>query len=91
VDHEASVKLLAAILADLPQLTGAACVGRHQLFDPVLGNGRRYRDQERVRLAKARATLRWVSRSPAVPQRDRGRRRGNHARRCDAQHHHPAC
>ncbi|MFZ0118120.1 MAG: hypothetical protein WAL99_01450 [Pseudonocardiaceae bacterium] len=53
VDREASVKLLAAILVDRPQLTGAACIGKHAMFDPIVGNGNQYRDQERVRLAKA--------------------------------------
>ena len=45
--------LLRAILADLPQLPGAACVGHHELFDLVVGNGARYRRQEQLRRRKA--------------------------------------
>lgn len=55
MDREASVKLLAAILTDLPQLTGAACVGKHRMFDPVIGNGLQCRDRERVRVRLAKA------------------------------------
>lgn len=33
VDREASIKLLAAILTDLPWLPGTACIGRHEMFD----------------------------------------------------------
>lgn len=47
------VALLAEILTDRPHLTGASCIGKHALFDPVLGNGRQYQRQERARLAKA--------------------------------------
>jgi hypothetical protein len=53
VDREGVVALLAEILTDRPQLTGAACIGKHAIFDPIVGNGLQYRDQERVRLAKA--------------------------------------
>jgi hypothetical protein len=31
-------------VADLPPLPDASCVGQHALFDPVLGNGHRYRE-----------------------------------------------
>jgi hypothetical protein len=41
------------ILADTVRLSSAACVGRHELFDPIVGSGHRYRNQERVRLTKA--------------------------------------
>jgi hypothetical protein len=53
MDREASIRLLAAILADAPRLEDAACIGKHRMYDPVLGNGHQYRDQERARLAKA--------------------------------------
>jgi hypothetical protein len=53
MDREASIKLLAAILADLPQLTGASCIGKHRAFDPIVGNGHLYQHQEQIRLAEA--------------------------------------
>ncbi len=59
MDREGSIKLLAAILTDLPQLTGASCIGRHELFDPppgLPGNGYRNPHQERERVHQA-ATL----------------------------------
>jgi hypothetical protein len=33
VDHDGTIKLLSKILADLPRLPGAACIGRHEWFD----------------------------------------------------------
>ncbi|MGH3685131.1 MAG: hypothetical protein ACRDSM_08770 [Pseudonocardiaceae bacterium] len=53
VDRDGTIKLLAVILADLPKLDGAACRGRHELFDPIRGNGHRYQHEEHIRLAKA--------------------------------------
>ena len=53
VDHDGTIKLLSEILTDTARLPGASCVGRHELFDPVVGNGLVYRDQERARLTKA--------------------------------------
>jgi hypothetical protein len=53
MDADGALRLLAEILTDLPQLTGASCVGKHRMFDPVIGNGHRYRDQERARQTKA--------------------------------------
>jgi hypothetical protein len=47
------IKLLSAILAHLPRLPGASCIGKHRMYDPVLGNGHQHRDQERARLAEA--------------------------------------
>ncbi|MGH3841481.1 MAG: hypothetical protein ACRDS0_08585 [Pseudonocardiaceae bacterium] len=35
VDHDGAVALLGAIFADLPNLDEAACIGRHELFDPI--------------------------------------------------------
>jgi hypothetical protein len=31
------IKLLSAILAHLPRLPGASCIGKHRMYDPVLG------------------------------------------------------
>lgn len=53
MDADAVVALLKEILADLLRLPGAACIGKHAMFDPVIGNGLQYRDQEQIRLAKA--------------------------------------
>jgi hypothetical protein len=56
------IKLLSAILAHLPRLPGASCIGKHRMYDPVLGNGHQHRDQERARLAEAArvcAGCRW--------------------------------
>jgi hypothetical protein len=39
MDRDGSIKLLSASLADLPSLPGAACSGRHLLFDEVPGRG----------------------------------------------------
>jgi hypothetical protein len=52
MDADGALLLLREILADLPRLHGASCVGQYALFDPVVDNGRRHRDQERARLAK---------------------------------------
>ncbi len=54
VDREASIKLLAAILTDPPWLSGAACIGRHEMFDPVPGHGgHQHQRQERIRRVQA--------------------------------------
>lgn len=53
VDHEGSIKLLSAIMADLPRLTGAACVDRHHLFDELSGRGPAHHEQEHARIARA--------------------------------------
>jgi len=54
MDREGSIKLLAAILADLPQLTDASCIRRHELFDPTSGNGgHQHQRQEQIRRAEA--------------------------------------
>jgi hypothetical protein len=56
MDADAVLALLKEILTDIPRLLpGAACIGHHESFDPVLGNGYWYRDQERAPLAKAAA------------------------------------
>ncbi|MGH3824569.1 MAG: hypothetical protein ACRDRA_17305, partial [Pseudonocardiaceae bacterium] len=47
------VQLLKVILADQPRLPGAACRGRHELFDPVVGNGPRFQHREQHRRAEA--------------------------------------
>ncbi|MGH3769027.1 MAG: hypothetical protein ACRDS0_31685 [Pseudonocardiaceae bacterium] len=54
----AVVALLEAILTDLPKLDGAACRGRHEMFDPIRGNGHLYQQEERIRFAKDRPDLR---------------------------------
>ncbi len=53
MDREASIKLLSTILADTVQLPGAACLGKHHLFDPVSGTSRVHRHQEQQRVARA--------------------------------------
>lgn len=53
MDADGALLLLREILTDLPRLTGAACIGKHATFDPIVGNGHQYRDQERARLAEA--------------------------------------
>jgi hypothetical protein len=54
MDADATVELLREILADLPRLPGARCIGKHVLFDPVPGNGgHQHRRQEQIRLAEA--------------------------------------
>jgi hypothetical protein len=40
--------LLREILAGTARLPNAACIGRHELFDPVVGNGHRYQRQEQT-------------------------------------------
>jgi hypothetical protein len=39
MDPDGALLLLREILTDLPQLTGAACVGQHAVFDPVNAHG----------------------------------------------------
>ena len=39
MDADAVVALLKEILADLLRLPGAACIGKHAMFDLVIGNG----------------------------------------------------
>lgn len=53
MDPDAALDLLKEILAGVPRLTGAACVGRHELFDPVPDKGHRYRLREQIRRAEA--------------------------------------
>lgn len=53
VDREATARLLSAILANQPRLPGAACIGRHELFDPIRGNGSRFQHQEQIRRVEA--------------------------------------
>ena len=53
MDREGTIKLQAVILADIPKLDGAACHGRHELFDSAPRNGRRYQQEEQIRLAEA--------------------------------------
>ena len=65
MDREGSIKLLSAILADLPQLSGASCVGQHGLFDELPGRGHQHHDQEQIRLTEA-ATL--CATCPARPK-----------------------
>ncbi|MGH3548413.1 MAG: WhiB family transcriptional regulator [Pseudonocardiaceae bacterium] len=53
VDREGTVRLLSAILADSPRLPGAACRGRHALFDPIRGNEPGFQRQEQRRRTDA--------------------------------------
>ncbi|MGH3857962.1 MAG: WhiB family transcriptional regulator [Pseudonocardiaceae bacterium] len=53
VDREGTVRLLAAILTDQPRLPGAACRGRHALFDPIRGNEPGFQRREQVRRTEA--------------------------------------
>lgn len=74
VDREGSIKLLSAILADLPRLDGAACIGHHDLYDEQPeGRSHQRRDEQRARgeLAaagcagcpvRARCPSRWTDR-----------------------------
>jgi hypothetical protein len=62
MDREASIKLLSTILADTVRLTGAACIGKHQLFDQIPGNGG-HPHQEQIRRAEA---ARLCARCPAI-------------------------
>ena len=38
MDTDGALLLLQEILTDLPQLSGAACVGRHALYDELPGH-----------------------------------------------------
>jgi hypothetical protein len=60
MDREGSIKLLSAILADIPRLPGASCTGKRHMFDPAPGNGRQYQRQEQIRLAETAWVLRWL-------------------------------
>jgi WhiB family redox-sensing transcriptional regulator len=54
MDADAALDLLKEILAGVPRLPGAACIGRHELFDPVPGNGgHQHQRQEQIRRAEA--------------------------------------
>lgn len=54
VDREATVRLLATILAGQPRLPDAACRERHELFDPVRQDGSpRLQHQEQLRRERA--------------------------------------
>jgi hypothetical protein len=55
VDVDGALLLLREILTDLPQLTGAACVGRHALYDELPGHGHQHHDQQRQRVKLAAA------------------------------------
>lgn len=64
MDADATLALLTAILTDTVRLTGAACIGQHELFDPVPGNGgHQHQRQERIRRAEA---ARLCARCPAI-------------------------
>ncbi len=45
--------LLTAILADQPRLVGAACCGRHELFDPIRRNEPGFQRHEQTRRTEA--------------------------------------
>ncbi|MDQ2882553.1 MAG: hypothetical protein M3Y48_15475 [Actinomycetota bacterium] len=67
VDPDGTVRLLSAILAGVRPLPGASCVGHHELYDELHGGyGRRHRDQERERLARAAVAARRLSGAQAA-------------------------
>ncbi len=47
------IKLLAVILADQPKLDGAACRGRHALFDPIRCIDPQHYRREQIRRTEA--------------------------------------
>ena len=53
MDPEGTVRLLSAILADLPKLDGAACRGRHEVDHAIDTPGRGRQHRERVELEAA--------------------------------------
>jgi hypothetical protein len=57
VDREGTIMLLSVILAGTPLLNGAACVGRHQLYDEIPGRGQL--DQRRQRYQAAAGVCSW--------------------------------
>lgn len=87
-DADAALALLKVILADTVRLPHASCVGRHEMFDPILGNGRQYQAQEQIRLATARVG------AGAQPERSAPRctakfRMGSHLDTTTARHASP--
>ncbi len=53
VDPDGTVRLLIAILTGQPQLPGAACRGRHELFDPIRCIDPQHYRQEQIRRTEA--------------------------------------
>ncbi len=53
VDPDGTVRLLTAILVDQPKLDGAACRGRHELFDPIRCIDPQHYRQEQIRRTEA--------------------------------------
>ncbi|PZS23005.1 MAG: hypothetical protein DLM60_03360 [Pseudonocardiales bacterium] len=53
MDPDGTVRLLSAILADQPRLSGAACIGRHEMFDPIRNGDPRYQREEQLRRTEA--------------------------------------
>ncbi|MGH3522204.1 MAG: hypothetical protein ACRDU4_05100 [Mycobacterium sp.] len=53
MDPDGTVRLLSAILTDSPRLPGAACRGRHAMFDPIRGNEPGFQRREQVRRTEA--------------------------------------
>ena len=65
MDPDAALDLLKAILAGTVRLPGAACIGRHDLFDRTPGNGgHQHQHQEQIRRAEA---ARLCATCPAIP------------------------
>lgn len=74
MDRYGTVRLLSAILANQPRLTGAACIGRHELFDPIRGNGDpRFQRQEQIRRVTAARICAGCPRGPSLPRCDHHR------------------
>jgi hypothetical protein len=64
MDADATPALLKQILAGTVRLTGAACIGRHELFDRIPGNGgHQHQRLKQIRRAEA---ARPCARCPAI-------------------------
>ncbi|MGH3936451.1 MAG: hypothetical protein ACRDS1_15980 [Pseudonocardiaceae bacterium] len=68
MDADGVVRLVAEIVRSVPNLPGAACVGRYDLFDEPVGRGGPERhDQERQRLQRGVALCRTCPARPGCP------------------------
>ncbi|MGH3784354.1 MAG: hypothetical protein ACRDRO_27980 [Pseudonocardiaceae bacterium] len=53
MDADGAGALLKEILHGALRLPGASCVGRHRVYDPVVGHGQQHQRQEQNRVAEA--------------------------------------
>lgn len=68
-DPDGTIKLLGVILRGLPNLTGAACHGRHELFDELTGRlSPRVRELQRQRDSLAVEMCRGCPARPACSE-----------------------